>query len=112
MELRLLQVFFAETTHADALGLRRRGALEYQRMMASLGNAAQVQRVVVLVADDEADQIDVERAALAEVLDMQHRVAGAGDVERRTIVRERNGHSKFPLSDDDLSHSWAVWCST
>ena len=39
--------------------------------MARLGDAAQIKRILIFVADDEADQIDIERAALAEILHVQ-----------------------------------------
>src|SRR5581483_12423099 len=106
IKLRLLQILLGEATHADALGLDRSGALEHQGVMASLGNAAQVQRVLVLVADDEADQIDIERPALAEVVHVQQRMAGAGDVERRVIVRARDGHRVTPSRTYHLSQSY------
>ena len=49
--------------------------------MASFGDAAQIDRILVFVADDEADQVDIERAALRQILDVQDGMAGAGDVE-------------------------------
>ena len=84
--LRLLQILLGETAHADALRFGRARAPEHERMMARLGDATQIQRILVLVADDEANQVDIERAALAEILHVQHRVAGAGDIEGRIIV--------------------------
>ena len=39
-----------------------------QRMVAGFGDTAQVDRVLVLVADDEPDQVDIERAALGKIL--------------------------------------------
>ncbi len=73
IELRLLQIFLAEAAHADPLGLRCAGALEDERVMARFGDAAQIDRILVLVADNEADEIDVKRAAFAEVGHVQHR---------------------------------------
>src|SRR5581483_10916316 len=93
IKLRLLQILLGEATHADALGLDRSGALEHQGVMASLGDAAQVPRVLVLVVVDEADEIDMALPSLAAGAIVQHRMPGAGDVEllvtRRAPVEER-----------------------
>ena len=64
MRLRLLQVLLGEHPHADPLGLRL-GALEHQAVTTGLGDATQVDGVVALVADDEADQVDVKARLLA-----------------------------------------------
>ena len=90
--LRLFQILLGKAAHADALGKRRAGALEHERVMAGLGDAAQVDRILVLVADDKADQIDIEGAALRQVFDVQHGMAGARDVEGRIVVWLGNAH--------------------
>ena len=61
-------------------------------MMAGLGDAAQIDRILVLVADGKADQIDVKGAAFAEVLHVQHGMTGARDVEGRMVVGLGDGH--------------------
>ena len=80
------QIFFSEATHADALGFRRIGALEHQAVVAGFGNAAEIDRVLVFIANDQADQIGIKRAAFREVLDVQHGMAGACNIERRIVI--------------------------
>ena len=61
--LGLLQILLGEDAQTDSLGLRLAArAFEDKAVVARLGNAAQIDRVVVLVADDEAEQIDIEGA--------------------------------------------------
>ena len=67
-------------------------ALEHEAVVAGLGDAAQIDRVLVLVADDEADEIDVEISAHREVLHGEHRMAGARDVEGRIVDGLGNAH--------------------
>ena len=57
--LRQLEIFFGQ--HAEANPLAERVAsLQDQAMMAALLQPAQPDRAVLLVADDEAEQIDIE----------------------------------------------------
>jgi hypothetical protein len=93
--LRLFQILLGKTAHADPLGLRRACALEHQRVMTDFGNTAQIDRILVLVADDQADQIDIEDAALGQIFHVQHRMAGARDVEGRVVVWLRDGHERL-----------------
>src|ERR1700733_6524705 len=60
--------------------------------MARLGDAAQIDRTAVFIADDETDQIDIEGAAFGEILHVQHGVAGARDVEGRMVIGLRDAH--------------------
>src|SRR5262249_271108 len=91
------QILFAENAHADPLGLRvTAAALEHEAMVTGLGDAAEIERVLVLVADDEAEKIHVEISAHRQVFHRQHPVAGACDVERRVIDRLRNAHGTLP----------------
>ena len=91
--LGFLQILLAEDAHADALGLRLAApTLEHEAVVTGLGDAAEVERVAILVADDEAEEIDVEISARRQVLDREHRVAGARDVEWRAVDRLRNAH--------------------
>src|ERR1700722_9162602 len=92
ISFRLFQILLGEAAHADPLGLRRAGALEHQRVMTDLGDAAQIDRVLVLVADDQADEVDIEGAALRQIFHVQYRMAGARDVEGRVVVGFGNGH--------------------
>jgi hypothetical protein len=57
-----------------------------------LRDAAQIDRVLVLIADDEADEVDVEAPALRQVLHAKHGMACTRDVERRIVDRLRNAH--------------------
>ena len=97
---RFFQILLGEAAHADALGFGRARALEHERVMARLGDAAQIDRILVLVADDKADQIDIEGAALRQILDVQHRVAGARDVERRIVVGLGDAHEELRTRAD------------
>jgi hypothetical protein len=91
--LGLLQILLGEDAHADALGLRLTfGALENEAVMARLGDAAQIDRVFVLITDDEADQIDVEIPADCQILNGEHGVAGARDIEGRVVDGLGNAH--------------------
>ena len=94
--LRFFKILLGEAPHADALGFGHARTLEHQRVMARLGDPAQIDRILVLVADDQADQIDIKGAALRQILDVQHRVAGAGDVERWIVVGLGNAHEVLP----------------
>ncbi len=95
--LGLLQILFAEDAHADALGLRLAApALEHEAVVAGLGDPAEVERVPVFVADDEAEQVHVEVSADRQILYGEHRMAGARDIERRVIDRLRNAHGALP----------------
>jgi hypothetical protein len=98
-DLGLLQVLLGEDAHPDTLGLRRAArALEHEAVVAGLGDAAQIERVLVLVADDEAEQVHVEIAGDREVLDRQHGMAGARDVEGRVVDCLRNAHGALPAT--------------
>ena len=91
--LRFLQILLAEDAHADALGLRLAApTLEHEAVVTGLGDAAEIERIAILVADDEAEEIHVEISACRQVADREHRMAGARDVERRTVDRLRNAH--------------------
>ena len=54
--------------------------------MRALLDAAQPERVGVLVADDQAHHLGVEIAARGEIARGEHEVARAGDVERRIEI--------------------------
>src|SRR5262245_21913982 len=96
--LRLIQILLAEDAHADALGLRLAAhALEHEAVVTGLGDTAEIERVVIVVADDEAEEIHVETSARRQVPDGEHRVAGARDVERRAVDRLRNAHGESTL---------------
>src|SRR5262249_4314378 len=61
-------------------------------VMTRLGDTAQIEGIPVFVADDEAEEIDVEVSAHRQVLHGQHRMARAGDVEGRIVDGLRNAH--------------------
>src|SRR3954470_13290615 len=69
-------------------------------MMLMLFAAAQVHGLVVGILDMQADRVLVERAALAEVDQVEHGMAAADDVERGIEDVCRNGHV---VSLDSLS---------
>src|SRR5262245_42455466 len=72
--LGLLQILFAEDTHAHALGLRLAArALENEAVMTRLGDAAKIEGIPVFVADDEAEEIHVEVSAHRQILHGEHR---------------------------------------
>ena len=78
-------------THAQA-GRLVLGALDREAVMRPLLKAAQVERVLVLVAYQEPEHLGVELAALGEVARGEGRVAGAQEAEWRVQVRLRYGH--------------------
>ena len=61
-------------------------APQHQAVVAGLLDPAQVERVAVLLGDDQADDLGVEQPAGFQVLDREHDMAGARDVERRVVV--------------------------
>ena len=98
MRLGLVEVFVHEHAEADALALRLAGGLlQRERMMRALLDAAQPERVGVLVADDQAHHLGVEVAALREIARREHEMARARDVERRIEVGFRNRHVALVL---------------
>src|SRR5262249_26950570 len=95
--LSLLQILFAEDAHAHALGLRLAArALENEAVMTRLGDAAQIERIPVFIADDEAEEIHVEVSAYRQVLHGEHRVAPAPDAEGRSVDGLWNAHGALP----------------
>src|SRR3984893_508471 len=71
---RLVEVLLRENPHADALGLRLAARLfKDEAVMTCLRDAAQVDRALVLVADDETDEVDIEASACGEILYRPHR---------------------------------------
>jgi hypothetical protein len=66
-------------------------------MMLMLFAGAQIDRLVVPVLDMHADNGLVERTAGFEIGDVEHRMAGADDVERRVEDVFRNGHGFLGL---------------
>jgi hypothetical protein len=82
-----VQVFLEEDAETDALAGRfALGLHQHQAVVAGFGQAAQIAGVAGLLADDEADDVDVERAAGRQVGDVEHHVAAAGDVEGRPQI--------------------------
>src|SRR5437899_6970448 len=96
------QVLFAEYAHPDPLRLWFAArALEHKAVVTCLGDAAEIKRVLIFVTDDEADEIDVEAPARRQILDGEHRMTGARDVERRVVDRLRNTHETLPAATSD-----------
>src|ERR1700752_2310332 len=67
--------------------------------MIALLDAAQIKRVLVLVGDDVAEAIDVERARARDVGDAKLGVAPAHDVERRIEDGIAEGHGASGASN-------------
>ena len=115
MRLRLVEVLVGEHAKADALALRLAGrALQREAVVAALLDAAQPDRVGVLVAHDQPHHLDVEVAAGGEVARREHEMAGARDVERRIEVGLRKGHCSI-LFDGLLDQAFTrtpVSCTT
>src|SRR5204863_193872 len=82
-------------------------------VVTGLGDAAEIERIAILVADDEAEEIHVEISACRQVADREHRMAGARDVERRTVDRLRNAHGALQPtlfeSETFLEHGSMKW---
>ena len=84
-------VFAAELeTQSPHIGLAR--APQHQRMMIALLDAAQIERVLGLVADQKPEAIGVEGTRPRKIGDAQLDMAGAYDVERRIEDRIADGH--------------------
>jgi hypothetical protein len=99
MRLRLVQVLLVEHVHADALAARLAvRLLQGEAMVSALLDAVQVDRIGILVADDQAHHFGVERAARGQVLRGQHEMARPRDVERRIKIGRRDRHRNSPLS--------------
>jgi hypothetical protein len=93
VRLRLVEILLVEHVHADAFAARHVGGpLQREAVMAAFLDAAQPQRIGILVADDQTDHLGIERLAGREILCGEHEVARARDVERRVIVGLRKGH--------------------
>jgi len=95
MRFRLVEILLVEDVHADRLAARlARGLLQREAVVLALLDAAQPERIRVLVADEQSDHLGVEGLAGREILRGQHEMAGARDVERRLEVglwdRHRN----------------------
>ncbi len=61
-------------------------------MMVALFNAAQIERIVGLVADQEAEAIGIKGARAGKIAHAQLDMARAHDVERRIENRLADGH--------------------
>ncbi len=114
----------ARDAEGRAAAGRERRLTQHERVVQPLLPAAQVQRVVAAIADDEAEQIDVEALGRGEVRDHQLRVGGAHDVERRRGLRcgeyliDSGGHLSgetsagrpAPVQDSSGSPSRGIVC--
>jgi hypothetical protein len=65
-------------------------------VVTGLGDTAKVEGIPVFIADDEADEIHVEVPAHRQIIDGEHRMAGARDVEGRIVDGLRNAHGALP----------------
>jgi hypothetical protein len=92
MRSRLLNVDAVEDPkpYALAAGLAT-GRLQGKAVMASLLDAVQAKRRVVLRADFESDHLGVERLAGGKIANCEHEMARTRDVERRIEIGLRVG---------------------
>ena len=96
--LGLLQILLGEDAQTDSLGLRLAPrAFEDEAVVARLGNAAQIDRVAILVAHDEPEQIDIEVATDRQIPDGENIVARARDVERRIVDGFGDAHGALHI---------------
>ena len=73
------------------------GFAQDHAVMAALFHGAQVDGLLVLIRDLQAKDVDIEFARGGKVLDPEHDVAEAHDVERRVEIGGRNGHVSVSL---------------
>ena len=92
---RLVEVLLAADLEAEVMRLGGVALLQHQRVVLPLLDAAQVERVLRLVLDDEAERALVEGAAAAEIGDAERHMARAHDVERRIENVARHRHRCF-----------------
>ena len=78
-----VEVFFAGELEAERAHVGLARAPQHDRMVVALLDAAQIERVVGLVADQKAEAIDIEGARAAEVAHAELDMACAHDIERR-----------------------------
>lgn len=67
MSLRQVEILLGQHAQADTFALWLGAGLEYKAVVTAFFQAAQIERVAVVVAHHEAKRVDVERAALREV---------------------------------------------
>jgi hypothetical protein len=97
----LFQIFLGEDAHADALGFRLAArAFEHETVVTCLGHAAQKERVGILVADNEAEEVDIKPPACRKVLHAEHAVTRARDIERWIVDGRRDAHGRLRNSCD------------
>ena len=63
--------------------------------MVVLLDAAQIERVLVLIADDVAEAVDIKGARFCEIAHAEFDMAGAHDVKRRRVIGRTNRHFMF-----------------
>ena len=94
----LVEIVVVADLEAEPVAGGRLRLPQHQRVMLMLLAAAQVDGIVVAVLDMQADRVLIERAARVQVGDVEHRMAGADDVERRIENVLRNGHGVSSMS--------------
>ncbi len=78
-----VEVFLARDLEAERQNLRFARAPQHNRMVVSFLDAAEVERVCRLVADQQTEAVNIEGARAAEIADPKLDMAGANDVEGR-----------------------------
>ena len=66
-------------------------------MMVALLDAAQVKRILGLIADQKPEAIDIEGARAAEIAHAELDMAGAHDVEGRVENRVADRHGRVAI---------------
>ena len=87
-----VEVFFACDLEADGVDARSSSDWQDDGMMIAFLDAAQIERVRVLVGDQIAEAIDIEGARSGEIAHAEFDVAGAHDIERRREIGRADRH--------------------
>jgi len=97
MRFSAIKIILGEDAQADPLAGGFGAGLEHDAVVAAFLKAAQVERVVIVVAHHEAKRVDIESAALCEIAHAMDDVARARDVERGPEDRIGNAHGLLSL---------------
>ena len=87
-----VDVVFAGELEAERTHVGFAAAPQHDRMMIALLDAAQIERIVGLVADQKPKAIDVKGARARKVAHAKLDMARAHDIERRVENRLVDGH--------------------
>ena len=88
-----VDVVLARELEAERAHVGLMGPPQHQRVVVALLNAAQIKRVLGLVADQKSEAIDIERARAFDVPHAELDMARAHDIEWRIKHRWVDGHA-------------------